>query len=159
MSKPKAIRSILETTLKGLELDTQLRAYSLWGAWRDIVGESVASQTQLHAIRNRILFIDVSHPAWTQQLQFLKPTLLQKINAFLGENLIQDIRFHIGKIPTHAPQNRPDAHPPRRELLDEETLQRIETVLQKIEDGEVKKALRTLLIKGAKLERSREKVK
>src|SRR5512137_2854130 len=106
MSRPKAIRSILETTLKGLELDTQLRAYSLWGAWRDIVGESIASQTQLCAIRNKILFIDVSHPAWNQQLQFLKPTLLQKINAFLGENLIQDIRFHVGEIPIHASQTR-----------------------------------------------------
>ncbi len=157
MSKPKAIRSILETTLKGLELDTQLKAYSLWGAWQDIVGESIASQTELHTIRNRILFIHVSHPAWTQQLQFLKPTLLRKINTFLGEDLIQDIRFHVGKIPVHASQTRPEVHPSRQEPLDEETLQRIEALLQKIEDGEVKKALRTLLVKGATLERSREK--
>ena len=103
MKKPQSIHSILEKTLKNLEIDIPLKTYSILGAWNEIVGESVGVQTQPRSIRNRILFIDVSHSTWMQQLQFLKPTLLEKINTFLGEPLIQDIRFKLGKISPTIP--------------------------------------------------------
>jgi hypothetical protein len=93
-----------------------------------------------------------------QQLQFLKPTLLEKINAFLGEPLIQDIRFKLGKIsPTIQAPSKP--HLLEDEKLDQATLNQIESIVQKIEDGDVRKGLREVLIKGAKLERYRKKSK
>ena len=128
MSRPKPIRGILESTLKGLELDFELRVYSIWGSWREIVGESVACQTQPRSIRNRILFIDVSHSTWVQQLQFLKPNLLEKLNAFLGEPILKDIRFRLGKISPPSPPLRPVCLPD--EELSEPTLRRIEEFLQ-----------------------------
>src|SRR5512137_2734886 len=98
MQKPQSLRLILEKTFKNLEIDVPLRTYSILGGWDEIVGESVAEHSQPRSIRNRILFIDVTHPTWMQQLQFLKPTLLEKVNTFLGESLIHDIRFKLGKI-------------------------------------------------------------
>jgi len=158
MEKPKPIRSILEKTLKDLEIDVPLKSYSIWGAWKEIVGDSIAHQTHPRAIRNQILFIDVSHPTWIQQLQFLKSQLLEKINGFLGEPLIQDIRFKLGKIPPTL--STPDkTHFLGDEKLDQMTLNQIEDLLQKIDDGEVRKGLRDILIKGAKLEHSRKKSK
>ena len=156
--KPKPIGSILESTLKGLEVDAQLKAYSIWGAWREIVGESLADQTQPRAIRNRILFMDVSHSTWIQQLQFLKPKLLEKINAFLGEPLLQDIRFRMGKIPPpRSPRAEDD--PWHGETLDEETVRHMESALEKIGDTDVRESLRDLLLKGAQLERHRKKTR
>ena len=158
MAKPKPIRSILEATLKGLEIDVPLKTHSIWSAWKEIAGESVALQTQPRSIRNRILFIDVSHPTWIQQLQFLKPVLLEKVNGFLGESHIQDIRFKLGKIPLPlpSPSKGPDW---KDEKLDEVTLSRIEGLLQKIWDEETRESLRNILIKGAKVERQRGKLK
>ena len=158
MKNPQSIRSILEKTAKTLEIDVPLKTYSILGAWKEIVGESVAGHSQPHSIRNRILFVDVSHPTWMQQLQFLKPTLLEKVNTFLGESLIQDIRFKLGKISQAVPA------PPKtvwmeNEKLDKATLNRIENLIQEIDDEEVQKSLREVLIKGAKLERYRRKPK
>jgi len=158
MKKPKPIGSILEKTLKALEIDVPLKTYSIWSAWGDIVGESVALHTQPRSIRNRILFIDVSHPTWIQQLQFLKPTLLEKINNFLGESPIQDIRFKLGKISPTIPSPS-KTHVLEDENLDKETLSRIENLVQKVDDEGVRKGLREVLIKGAKLEQSRRKRK
>jgi len=135
-----------------------MKTYSILGAWKEIVGESVALQTQPRAIRNRILFIDVSHPTWMQQLQFLKSTLLEKINGFLGEPHIQDIRFKLGKISPTLPIP-PKAHLLEDEKLDKATLKQIESIVQKIEDQEVRKSLRDVLIKGAKLEQYRKRLK
>ena len=158
MKKPKPIGSILEKTLKALEIDVPLKTYSIWSAWGDIVGESVALHTQPRSIRNRILFIDVSHPTWIQQLQFLKPTLLEKINDFLGEPHIQDIRFKLGKI---SPPASTSSKTPvlEDENLDKGTLSRIENLVQKVDDEGVRKVLREVLIKGAKSEQSRRKRK
>jgi hypothetical protein len=158
MPKPQPICSILEKTLKGLEMDAPLKSYSIWGAWREIVGEPVALQSQPCSIRNRILFVEVSHPTWIQQLQFLKPTLLEKVNAYIGEPLIQDIRFRLGKI---APLSCSTAETDfsKEGGLEEETLKRIEALLLKIEDGEVRRSLGDVLIKGAKLERRRGRSK
>src|SRR4030043_1562177 len=138
MKKPQPIRSILEKTAKTLEIDVPLKTYSIVGAWNEIVGESVAEHSQPRSIRNQILFIDVAHPTWMQQLQFLKPTLLDQINAFLGGPLIQDIRFKLGKVSPALPA------PPRTlsmedESLDQGTLNRIENLLREIDDEEGKK--------------------
>ncbi len=158
MRRPQKIRSILEGTLKSLEIDVPLKSYSILGAWKEIVGESVALHTQPRTIRNRILFIDASHPTWIQQLQFLKPTLLEKINNFLGEPHIQDIRFKLGKISPAIPS--PSRNPVMEdERLDPGTLNRIENLVQKINDEEIRKELREVLIKGSKLEQHRKRLK
>ncbi len=156
MKKPQPIRSVLENTLKSLEIDVPLKSYSILGAWNEIVGATVAAHSQPRSIRNRILFIEVAHSTWMQQLQFLKPTLLEKVNNFLGEPLIQDIRFKLGKILPATPSSS-KTDPWRKEDLGEETLKRIERLIQKIEDGGVRKALKHVLMKGAELEQHRTK--
>src|SRR4030043_532389 len=131
MKKPQPIHSILEQTLKGLELNVPLKTYSIWGAWKEIVGEAIALQTQPRAIRNHILFIDVSHSTWMQQLQFLKPTLFGTINGFLGESLIEDIRFKVGKIPaavTPLPERKGEG-------LDRKTMDRVERLIENLTDA------------------------
>jgi len=158
MSKPRPLRSILDDSLKSLGLYAPMKGYSVWGAWREIVGDAVAANAQPSVIRNRILFIEVSHPTWVQQLQFLKPTLLEKLNGFLGEPLIDDIRFRVGKIASSSPP------PPRESGWSEEdpgqeTLTRIETLLREIGDVETRKTMQDLLIKAAKLEKHRKRLK
>jgi len=158
MKKPQAIHSILEKTLKALEIDVPLKTYSVLGAWNEIAGESVAGHSQPRFIRNQILFVDVTHSTWMQQLQFLKPALLEQVNAFLGEPLIQDIRFKLGKVSAPFPAP-PKAPLTEEQTLDKETLNKIEELLQGIDDQEVRKSLQMVLIKGAEMERYRRKSK
>jgi predicted nucleic acid-binding Zn ribbon protein len=158
MQKPQPIRFILEKTIQSLEIDVPLKTYSVLGAWSEIVGESVATHSRPRTIRNRILFIDVAHPTWMQQLQFLKPILLEKINTFLRQSLIQDIRFKLGKVPSKVPAP-PKTLSMEDQELDKATLKRIEGVLQKMDDEELRNSLREVLIKGAKLDHYRRKAK
>jgi len=158
MNKPQSIRSILEKTIKTLEIDAPLKTYSIMGAWKEIVGEPVAIHSQPYSIRNRILFIEVSHPTWMQQLQFLKLTLLEKVNHFLGEPLIQDIRFKVGKISPPIPAS-PKTLSLEDEKIDKATLNQIESIVQAIGDEGIKRGLREVLIKSAKLKCSHKKFK
>jgi predicted nucleic acid-binding Zn ribbon protein len=157
MERPESIRSILDKALKDLDIDTPLKAYSIFPAWRKIVGENIAAQTQPCFIRNRILFIDVSHSTWIQQLQFLKPKLLENIKEFLGENLIEDVRFRLGKV-NPQPSFRKASHIREEKRLDRETSQLIEDLLKSIDDEEVKKLLRNIFIKSIRLKSKTEKL-
>lgn len=158
MKKPFSLRLILEQTLRGLDLEAPLRAYSIWGAWKEIVGDPVSLHSRPHAIRNRVLFVEVSHSTWMQQLQFLKPNLLKKINDYLREPLIEDIRFKIGKIPLTVTQP-PNKEEAKEEKLSRQTMDRIERLLQNIADAEVRKGFRELFMKSALLEQLRKKSK
>jgi len=158
MNKPQSIRSILEKTIKTLEIDAPLKTYSIMGAWKEIVGEPVAIHSQPYSIRNRILFVEVSHPTWMQQLQFLKLTLLEKVNHFLGESLIQDIRFKVGKISPPIP-SPPKTLSLEDEKIDRMTLNQIESIVQTIDDEGIQRGLREVLIKSAKCEQSRKNFK
>ena len=150
MKKPEHIGFILDKALKDLEIDPPLKTYSVVTAWRKIVGENISSQSQPCFIRNKILFVKVSHSTWIQQLQFLKPKLLEKIREFLGESLIEDIRFRLGKIDQ---LNSCDEKPYSKEdqELDRETLERIEGLLKTIGDEDIKRLLRNIFINVAKL--------
>ncbi|MCJ7786302.1 MAG: hypothetical protein MUP41_20420, partial [Desulfobacterales bacterium] len=66
------------------------------------------------------------------------------------------IRFKLGKVspPLPAP---PKTLSMEDESLDQGTLNRIENLLREIDDEEVQKSLREVLIQGAKLERYRSK--
>jgi hypothetical protein len=156
MKKPQSIHSILEKTLKGLNMDVPLKTHSIWSAWKEIVGESVSLHAQPRSVRNRILFIEVSHSTWIQQLQFLKTTLLEKINSFLGESLIEDIRFRIGKIPEPM-RPLPEVNRWKDERLDKRVTDQIENLLERMDHPEMKRGLREVLTRSAKLERSRKK--
>ena len=135
-----------------------LKPIPSWVLGSEIVGEPVSIHSQPCSIRNQILFIEVSHSTWMQQLQFLKPTLLEKINHFLGEPLIQDIRFRLGNISPALPAPS-KALSLEHEKLDKVTLDRIESIVQAIDDESIKRGLREVLIKSAKLERSRKQFK
>jgi hypothetical protein len=158
MAKPKLIRSIVEDTLKGLEIDGYVRTHSIFFKWSEIVGEQIAQQAQPRSIHNRILFLDVSRSTWMQQLQFLKTGLLQKIGDFLGDDSIQDIRFRLGNVSVSKPA-APKVPFWDDEPLDEKTIRGINNQVQKIEDEETREALRNVLVKGAKVERYRRKSK
>ncbi len=157
MKKPRAICSVLDETLKGLEISVPLRAYSVLGAWKELVGEPVSVQTRPRLIRNRVLIVDVSHPAWMHHLQFLKPAILNKLNGFIGgKPLIDDIRFRVAPIPPKS-ASLPSQGDWRNEKLSNEVLGRIRSASLHVYDRDLGQSLEDLLIKGAKLEQYRKK--
>ncbi len=157
MKRPRSICSILDDTLRGLEISGPLKTYSVLGAWKELVGEPVSVQTRPRLIRNRVLIVDVSHPAWMHHLQFLKPAILNKVNGFIGgKPVIDDIRFRVARIPPNLPSS-PAGSEWRKEELSTEVLDRIRSATASVYDRELERSLEDLLIKGAKLEQYRKK--
>ncbi|MBX3303531.1 MAG: DUF721 domain-containing protein [Nitrospira sp.] len=90
--------SILSGVSKRLGLEPRLIELRLQHRWHDLVGEPMASHTWPAQIRFKKLYLIVRNPVWLQQLTFLKPALLTKLEAEAGPDMT-DIVFRIGEIP------------------------------------------------------------
>ena len=114
--------SILAGLAHRLGLESKLFEARLRRQWTDIVGEPIAAHTRPDQIRFKKLTMLVHNSVWLQQLTFLKPVLLQKVNAMAGErwlpkssyalaSLLRTVQPLRGRQPRNAsaPTDRPTA--------------------------------------------------
>jgi hypothetical protein len=91
--------TILSGLAKRLGLQSHLFELRLQQQWREIIGQPVASHTRPAQVRFKKLHLIVRNSVWLQQLIFLKPALLAKINEHAGSEVLTDIAFRVGEIP------------------------------------------------------------
>lgn len=96
------VGTILSGLAKRLGLESRLLELRLQHQWREMLGEPIASHTWPDQIRFKKLYLVVRNSVWLQQLTFLKPTLLAKINAEAGTELVTEIALRVGEIPSHT---------------------------------------------------------
>jgi predicted nucleic acid-binding Zn ribbon protein len=104
-ARPDLLSGVLSTVLQRADLERELRGYAVWRFWDEEVGAAIAQRAQPTRFRNGILFVAVASHTWMQELQFLKESLRDKLNARLGSvdpPLIRDIYFVSGRISKHA---------------------------------------------------------
>ena len=64
--------------------------------WTESVSAEIARHTEPVKIRNRVLYVNTKSPVWAQELGFLKPEIIRKLNEKAGFDAVQDIRFKAG---------------------------------------------------------------
>lgn len=90
------LKRILEASLGTMGLKRRLKEVTAVLAWPEVVGPNLARCTHARYLQGGILFVGTSGPAWSQQLSLMRPTLIAKLNAQLGEKIVTDIRFSVG---------------------------------------------------------------
>lgn len=65
-------------------------------AWRRLAGEAVASHCEPAAYRKGVVELRVLQPAMRFHLEQMKPVLLQRLRAELGDERVRGIRFLLG---------------------------------------------------------------
>lgn len=93
------VSGILSRLIKNYGLETTLLEYSLRLRWKGIVGEGIAAHTLPARIQQRRLHLWVDSTIWLDQLNRLKPLLLQKINAHLNQQVFNNIILQSGQPP------------------------------------------------------------
>jgi hypothetical protein len=92
----ESLRNILPATIKKLGIKRKFNSELAVVHWRDIVGVKIASHARPVSIENHLMFVAVNNSAWSHHLSTMKETIIAKINSFIGEKVIQDIRFQAG---------------------------------------------------------------
>ena len=99
---PRAFFTPFGSVLAGLAqrygLGTKLLEHKLHQHWGDIAGAAVAAHTRPDTIRFKKLYLIVENSVWLQQLTFLKPALIERINVSAGHQVVSDIVLRVGDV-------------------------------------------------------------
>lgn len=74
-------------------LETPLNEYRLVQAWKEVLGEGIASYTGRLYIHNQILYVHLKSPVLRQELMMGRETIVRKLNLYVGAQVITNIIF------------------------------------------------------------------
>jgi hypothetical protein len=149
---------LLNVLLSGWGLDERLSQYRAMLIWDEVVGPQIAAHTRPLRIRDGILEVGVDQPTWMQQLQLLKPQILSKLNARLGDTGgLREIFLKRGSIaPRPAAAARTQAPRWRGVVLPAEEISELKALLAAVTDAELRQELENLLVQQARLTRAKK---
>jgi predicted nucleic acid-binding Zn ribbon protein len=118
--EPQSAGDALQRLLERLGLDRQLRTYRALMHWDAVVGVHLAQVARPLRVDADTLWVAVKSHAWVQELTFHKRTILQRLNAHIGEERFREVRFTVrAQLPTAFQRQttrwkalRPQSRPP-----------------------------------------------
>lgn len=152
------IKEVLPNTLKSIGLTKQFNAQSVIVHWQEIAGDEIASHSWPISIQRGVLLLAVNNPVWSHHLMMLKPMLIDKINTYLNEKLVVDIRFQAGNLKKYQ-NNQEDGEviallQPAK--LNSEELAAMWQATEAIQDDSLRKKCYYVLIKQTALNKAKE---
>ncbi len=143
MPRPAAVSDLLNAVFRGKPAERRLKEGAIWVAWDSAVGPQIAAKAHPVSFRDGILTVAVSSAPWMQQLTFLKKGIVEKLNALVGDQLVQEIYLKAGRgAVLQAPHRQ--RKKPKRPLTAAER-ERIAERCALLQDPELRDAFASLL--------------
>lgn len=94
MAMPGAtgLGDILSKTLENLGLSPKAQKYRVFSIWAKIVGD-ISRHAKPRRLQGDVLFVATASSVWSQELTFMRETILSRLNNALGGPHIREIRF------------------------------------------------------------------
>lgn len=89
----KSIKDLIMQNLRVNGLETPLLQKRLVDSWPVVAGPVIQRYTTRAYIRNQTLFVGLSNPALRADLSMRRQEFVQKLNGYVGSQVIVDIRF------------------------------------------------------------------
>lgn len=155
--RAEAVGAVIRQLFQERGLEARLRRYKTWQVWEKVVGPQIAARARPARMRDDILEIRVDHPVWMQQLQLMKPKIIARLNAAIGEPLIRDLFLRRGRPETESGPGpvRPPELRWRSVTLSPEESARIEQTVAAAADPELRRHLQELFSRQTRLAKSR----
>ena len=97
MPRPVALKEVIQGLLRPGDWDSLEQRRQIRLVWEKVLPPHLLAQTRLIDVRRKELWVQVSASAYGQELQFLKPVILQELAKVLGLGVIRDLRFQVGE--------------------------------------------------------------
>ena len=88
---------VIAKVMASLGLGERLRQEEVLGAWREIVGDFIASHAAPQRLDKGVLIVQVLQPTMHYELDRVwKPQILKKMKDRFGTRTVKEIRFRVG---------------------------------------------------------------
>ncbi len=92
--REQIVKELILRSLRTQGLETPLLQKRLIEAWPVVAGEAVARYTTDVKIYNQTLFVKLRIPALRADLSMRRQEFIQRLNEYVGDQVIADIRFN-----------------------------------------------------------------
>lgn len=164
MTAMNRVGVVVPETIASLGLQKKYYAQCAILYWRTIVGEEIASHSRAQRLERGVLTVTVSNSVWTHHLFLLKQELIGKINTYIGQNVITDIRFLAGNRHKETNEENTEANEPaplyaklRAIRLEKAEVMEARKMVEEVADPVLQKKLLTMLYKNTALKKVRQK--
>jgi predicted nucleic acid-binding Zn ribbon protein len=94
--RARSVAELLPAAFKKLGLGDQLNETEVMQAWKDIVGEFIATHSSPQRFAKGVLYVRVLQPTLHYELdREWKPEILRKLKARFGARRIREVRFRV----------------------------------------------------------------
>lgn len=104
------IKEILNKMIEeNAQMPRILWEFKISNAWGKINSAGVAQNSTPDKLIGGVLYVNAKNSAWAQQINLLKPDIMLKLNAFMGEQAVKEIRLRTGLVgaPSSAVREKP----------------------------------------------------
>ena len=148
---------LLPTLLRERGWEHKLEEARVFAAWKDAVGESIDRNTQPVSLVNGKLTVWTAHNVWMSELLLERNHVIEKINEKVGRSVVQELALSVKPVqPNSRPRSQQLRRPTRLKVRavepDSETLARIDQIVGRIEDEDLRESLRRVFIKQSERE-------
>ncbi|MFQ3326930.1 MAG: putative nucleic acid-binding Zn ribbon protein [Salibacteraceae bacterium] len=87
------LKQLLNQMLDKYKLSEKLDEVDLESHWEELMGTMIYKHTIQLKVQNKKLYIQLDSPVIRQELIYGKTLIIQKVNNFVGKELITDVVF------------------------------------------------------------------
>jgi hypothetical protein len=85
------VGDILNQIIKTNKLESGLNQVSVIDAWKNLMGNGVNNYTRSVALRNNILYVELSSSVLREELSYGKDKIIKMINEELGKEVVKEV--------------------------------------------------------------------
>lgn len=92
--EPQRIGDIIGRVFESVGASEEFMAHEAEARWADVVGPNIASATMRVHVADGVMHVTLCSASLKEQLGYMRPVLVDKINALLPKALIRDVLIH-----------------------------------------------------------------
>jgi predicted nucleic acid-binding Zn ribbon protein len=96
-SEPKLVGASLDRVAASLGVPSATTLTTVFAAWADLVGASVAANSRPRSLQGGVLVVTVEQPGWATQLRWLEADLLVRLGEVLGSGEVTAIEVRVAR--------------------------------------------------------------
>ncbi|MBQ7515050.1 MAG: DUF721 domain-containing protein [Schwartzia sp.] len=110
--------------------------------WRDIAGGDIARHVRPVRLDFKTLYLAADAPVWANELRYMERDIIDKINAFVCEEMVKEIHFTVDKGKAGISWPLDSSGPPEKEMPSPATeeMEQAMDVCETVKDEELKQA-------------------
>ncbi len=96
------IGDLLGTAGKKFRIDDPRATGELWRRWHEIVGGDVARHAEPTSLKEGVLRVRTTTPAWATEITYLAEDIRGRVNSALGKTVVREIKVWTSSAPIKA---------------------------------------------------------